>query len=321
MIVNKELDVVSLGELLIDFTLNGVSEQGNQLFEANPGGAPCNVLSMLHNLGKKTSFIGKVGKDQFGFLLKKALEEIGIGTDNLVIDNEVNTTLAFVHTAQDGDRSFSFYRKPGADMMLNESEIREDIIKKAKIFHFGTLSMTDECVKKATEKALKIAKDNNLLISFDPNLRPPLWKSLNEAKKCIKFGLGQCDILKIADEELEFVTECKTIEDGVKYLLKNYNIDLILVTMGNRGSKAFYRGISVEKEGIIQKNTIDTTGAGDTFCGCILNFVLEHGLEYLTESSLIDMITFANVAASIITTRRGAIRSMPSKKEILNFIS
>lgn len=320
MIANKELDVVSLGELLIDFTMNGVSEQGNQLFEANPGGAPCNVLSMLNNLGKKTSFIGKVGNDQFGFLLKRTLEELEIGTDNLVIDNEVNTTLAFVHTAQDGDRSFSFYRRPGADMMLNESEIIEDIIKKAKIFHFGTLSMTDEGVKKATEKALKIAKDNNLIISFDPNLRPPLWRSLNEAKECIKFGLSQCNILKIADEELEFVTECKTIEDGVEYIQKNYNIDLILVTMGKRGSKAFYRGISVEKEGIIQKNTIDTTGAGDTFCGCILNFVLEHGLEDLTESSLIDMITFANVAASIITTRRGAIRSMPSKKEILNFI-
>lgn len=318
---SKELDVVSLGELLIDFTMNGVSEQGNQLFEANPGGAPCNVLSMLHNLGKKTSFIGKVGKDQFGFLLKKTLEEIGIGTDNLVIDNEVNTTLAFVHTAPDGDRSFSFYRKPGADMMLNESEIREDIIKKAKIFHFGTLSMTDEGVKKATEKALKIAKDNNLLISFDPNLRPPLWRSLDEAKERIQYGLSQCDILKIADEELEFVTGCKTIKDGVQYILKNYNIELILVTIGKYGSKAFYRGISVEKEGIIQKNTIDTTGAGDTFCGCILNFVLEHGLEDLTESSLIDMLTFANAAASIITTRRGAIKSMPTKEEILNLIS
>lgn len=320
MIARKELDVVSLGELLIDFTVNGMSEQGNQLFEANPGGAPCNVLSMLNNLGKKTSFIGKVGKDQFGFLLKRTLEEINIGTDNLVIDNEINTTLAFVHTAPDGDRSFSFYRKPGADMMLNESEIREDIIKKAKIFHFGTLSMTDEGIKKATEKALKIAKDNRLLISFDPNLRPPLWKSLDEAKERIQYGLSQCDILKIADEELAFVTGCKTIEEGVQYLDEHYNIKLILVTMGKLGSKAFYKGISVEREGIIQRNTIDTTGAGDTFCGCILNYVLEYGLEDLAESSLLDMLTFANAAASIITTRRGAIRSMPTKEEILNFL-
>jgi fructokinase len=321
MIVSKEFDVVSLGELLIDFTVNGVSEQGNQLFEANPGGAPCNVLSMLQNLGKKTSFIGKVGKDQFGFLLKKTLEEIGIGTDNLVIDNEVNTTLAFVHTAPDGDRSFSFYRKPGADMMLNESEIKEDLIKKAKIFHFGTLSMTDEGVKKATEKALKIAKNNNLIISFDPNLRPPLWKSLDEAKERIQYGLSQCDILKIADEELEFVTGCKTLEEGVQNLKENYKVKLILVTMGKLGSKAFYKGMSVEKEGIIQKNTIDTNGAGDTFCGCILSYILEYGLEDLTESSLRDMLTFANAAASIITTRRGAIRSMPTKEEILNLIS
>lgn len=320
MIIGKELDVVSLGELLIDFTVNGVSEQGNQLFEANPGGAPCNVLSMLHNLGKKTSFIGKVGNDQFGLLLKRTLEEIGIGTDNLVMDNEINTTLAFVHTAKDGERSFSFYRKPGADMMLNESEIREDIIKKARIFHFGTLSMTHEGVRKATQKALKIAKDNNLLISFDPNLRPPLWESLDEAKDWIHYGLSQCDILKIADEELQFVTGCKTIEEGVENLQRNYKIGLVLVTMGKFGSKAFFEGMSVEKEGITQKNTIDTTGAGDTFCACILNYVLDHGLKALTESSLSDMLTFANAAASIITTRRGAIRSMPTKEEILNLV-
>ena len=316
MNAKKELDVISLGELLIDFTVNGISEQGNQVFEANPGGAPCNVLAMLNKLGKKTSFIGKVGNDQFGLLLKKTLEEIGIGTENLVMDNEVNTTLAFVHTASDGDRSFSFYRKPGADMMLNESEIKEDLIKKAKIFHFGSLSMTDEGVNKATEKALKIAKDNNLLISFDPNLRPLLWDSLDKAKERIQYGLSQCDILKIADEELEFVTGCKNIEEGVQNLQNDYKIKLILVTMGKFGSKAFYKDMSVERKGIIQKDTIDTTGAGDTFCGCILNYVLEFGLDDLTESSLIDMLTIANAAASIITTRRGAIRSMPTEEEI-----
>jgi len=321
MNVRKEFDVVALGELLIDFTVNGVSRQGNKLFEANPGGAPCNVLSMLHNLGKKTSFIGKVGKDRFGFLLKTTLEEIGIGTDNLVMDNEVNTTLAFVHSAPDGDRSFSFYRKPGADMMLNEFEIKEELIKKAKIFHFGTLSMTDEVVKKATEKALEIAKDNDLLISFDPNLRPPLWKSLDEAKVRIQYGLSKCNILKISDEELEFVTGGKSVEEGVQNLQENYNIKLILVTMGKFGSKAFYEGMSVEKKSILQKDTIDTTGAGDTFCGCILNYILEYGLEGLTESALGDMLTFANAAASIITTRRGAIRSMPTKEEILNLIA
>ena len=182
MCTSKEFDVVALGELLIDFTSNGLSNQGNILFEANPGGAPCNVLTILNKLGKKTSFIGKVGKDQFGLLLNDTIKQVGINTDNLVLDEEVNTTLAFVHTAEDGDRSFSFYREKGADMMLREDEIREDIFKKSKIFHFGTLSMTNEGVRNATKKALKFAKENNLLISFDPNLRPPLWKSLDEAK-------------------------------------------------------------------------------------------------------------------------------------------
>ncbi|MDT8719211.1 carbohydrate kinase [Clostridium sp. 19966] len=321
MVGKKEIDVVSLGELLIDFTLNGVTEQGNQLFEANPGGAPCNVLSILQNLGKKTCFIGKVGNDQFGHLLKNTLEEIGIGTENLVMDEEINTTLAFVHTAPDGDRSFSFYRKPGADMMLTEGEIKEEIIKSGSIFHFGSLSMTDECVRNATEKAIKIAKDNKLLISFDPNLRPPLWKSLEEAKTRILYGFSQCDILKIADEELQFVTGHNDIEQGIKAIKKNYDIKLILVTRGKLGSKAFYKDISIEQKGFIQKNTIDTTGAGDTFCGCILNYVLEHGFNDYTEESLIEMLTFANAASSIVTTRRGAIRSMPSKEEITSFIS
>ncbi|OPJ62532.1 carbohydrate kinase family protein [Clostridium oryzae] len=321
MISDRKIDVAALGELLIDFTVNGITEQGNKLFEANPGGAPCNVLSMLHNLGKKTSFIGKVGNDQFGFLLKKTLEDIGIGTENLIIDNEINTTLAFVHTAPDGDRSFSFYRKPGADMMLNESEVNEEALKQAKIFHFGSLSMTDDGVRKATEKAVKIAKDNKLLISFDPNLRPPLWKSLDEAKERILYGVSQCDILKIADEELEFITGCKDIEQGVDFIKKNYNVQLILVTRGKLGSKAFYRNIAVEREAFIQKKTIETTGAGDTFCGCILNYVLEHGITDLNETKLTEMLTFANAASSIITTRRGAIRSMPSKDEIIKLIS
>lgn len=318
---NKDLDVVALGELLIDFTMNGTSDQGNQLFEANPGGAPCNVLSMLQNLGKRTSFIGKVGNDQFGHLLKGTLEDIGIGTENLIMDNETNTTLAFVHTLADGDRSFSFYRKPGADMMLNEFEVKEDIIKRARIFHFGTLSMTDEGVRKATEKALKIAKDNKLLISFDPNLRPPLWRSLDEARERIRYGLSQCDILKISEEELQFVTGCESIDDGVKFLKDHNNIKLIFVTMGKSGSRSFYKNISSYKEAFMQKNTIDTTGAGDTFCGCALNYILEHGVDNLSKESMDEMLTFANAASSIITTRRGAIRSMPSKEEILSLIA
>ena len=173
----KTVDVNALGELLIDFTQNGISEQGNPLFEANPGGAPCNVLAMVSKLGHKTAFIGKVGKDSFGKQLKDTLEEVGIDATNLTMDEEVHTTLALVHTLADGDRDFSFYRNPGADMMLTEEEIPAELIQNSKIFHFGTLSMTHEGVRAATKKALDIAKKAGCVISFDPNLRPPLWDS------------------------------------------------------------------------------------------------------------------------------------------------
>ncbi|MDE6053733.1 MAG: carbohydrate kinase, partial [Lachnospiraceae bacterium] len=197
----EKYDVVALGELLIDFTENGVSGQGNPLFEANPGGAPCNVLAMLSKLGDNTAFIGKVGKDFFGEQLKSAITEVGINADNLYMDEEVHTTLALVHTYPDGDRDFSFYRNPGADMMLREEELNEDLLKNTKIFHFGTLSMTDEGVRGATKKAIEIAKESGAVISFDPNLRPPLWKSLDDAKEQTAYGLSKCDILKISDNE------------------------------------------------------------------------------------------------------------------------
>lgn len=315
---NKKYDVVALGELLIDFTQNGISSQGNQLFEANPGGAPCNVLAMLAKLGKKTAFIGKVGNDQFGYTLKAALDEAGINSDNLIFDNEVHTTLAFVHTLADGDRDFSFYRKPGADMMLNVDDVNEDLIKYSKIFHFGTLSLTDQCVKEATKKAIRIAKENNLIITFDPNLREPLWTSLDDAKEQIIFGMTKCDVLKISEEELEFITGISDIAGAVHALKGKYPIKLILVTMGKNGSIAFYKDLKIEKPAFIQQNTIETTGAGDTYCACIINYVLEHGLDNLSENDLADMITFANAAASLITTKKGALRVMPEKQEVMD---
>lgn len=313
-------DVTALGELLIDFTQNGLSSQGNGLFEANPGGAPCNVLAMLQNCGKKTAFIGKVGNDGFGNELKQVLDNIGINTTNLKFDNNIHTTLALVHTKEDGDRDFSFYRNPGADMMLTEDEIDEETIKNSKIFHFGTLSMTDEGVRCATKKAINIAKENNVIVSFDPNLRPPLWNSLDEAKEQIKYGLSKCDFLKISDEELTFVTNKNTIQDGVKVLKEDYNISLILVTMGKEGSKAFYKDIVVEAKPFINPNTIETTGAGDTFCACSLNYILEHGLEDLKEEDLQNMLLFANAAASLITTKKGALKVMPKKEEVDQFL-
>ena len=315
------MDVVALGELLIDFTENGVSSQGNPLFEANPGGAPCNVLAMLSRLGHKTAFIGKVGNDFFGKQLEDAITEVGIDASGLKKDDEIHTTLALVHTYPDGDRDFSFYRNPGADMMLTEDEIPEDLIKEARIFHFGTLSMTHEGVRKATKKAIAIAKDAGALVSFDPNLREPLWNSLEEAKEQVLYGLGQCDVLKISDNEIQWLTGEDDYTEGVKWIKARYDIPLILVSMGKDGSRAYYENKMVEVKPFIQKNTIETTGGGDTFCACVLHYVLEHGLNQLTESELEEMLTYANAAASIITTRKGALRVMPQPEEIKELIT
>lgn len=316
----KKYDVIALGELLIDFTQNGLSEQGNGLFEANPGGAPCNVLSMLNNLGKKTSFIGKVGNDQFGKTLKKALEELGIGTENLLMDNEVHTTLALVHTFADGDRDFSFYRNPGADMMLTVDELNLDLVRDTRIFHFGTLSMTHDGIRATTKKAVETAKEAGALISFDPNLREPLWDSLDNAKEQVRWGLGKCDVLKISDNEIQWLTGENDFTAGVKKIREESPIPLILVSMGRDGSRAYYGDHYVEVAPFLQENTIETTGAGDTFCACVLNYVLEHDLEALTDEQLKEMLTFANAAASIITTRKGALRVMPTREEVLDFL-
>ena len=317
----KPYDVTALGELLIDFTQGGMSEQGNPMFEANPGGAPCNVLSMLSRLGRKTAFIGKVGNDGFGKQLAQAIKEVGIDASGLMFDNEVHTTLALVHKLENGDRDFSFYRNPGADMMLREEEVNEDLIRNAKIFHFGTLSLTDEEVKKATHRAVAIAEDAGLIRSFDPNLRPPLWKSLDEAKVQVDWGLQHCDILKISDNEITWFTGLEDYDEGIAALRKQYpDIRLICLSMGPDGSRAYYEDVRVEVPAFLQEGTIETTGAGDTFGACVLNGILESGLDELDEAKLKEILTFANAAASIVTTRKGALRVMPQKDEVLAFL-
>lgn len=318
---NKIFDVTALGELLIDFTENGESSQGNPMMEANPGGAPCNVLAMLEKLGKKTAFIGKVGSDMFGNQLKKAVEEVGIDTRNLIMDKKHHTTLAFVHTYPDGDRDFSFYRDPGADMMLTKEEVQKELIQSSRIFHFGTLSSTHEGVREATRHAIELAKEAGCIITFDPNLRPPLWNSLEDARKEIEYGMTKCDVLKISDNEVEFLFDTADYDKGAALIREKYNIPLVLITMGKDGSRAYYKDMRVEVAPFLQENTIETTGAGDTFCASSLNYVLEHGLEDLTEENLKELLTFANAAASLITTRKGALRVMPSKEEVLNFIA
>lgn len=318
---SKIFDVTALGELLIDFTENGESSQGNPLMEANPGGAPCNVLAMLQKLGKRTAFIGKVGADMFGNQLKKAVEEVGIDTRNLIMDQKYHTTLAFVHTYPDGDRDFSFYRDPGADMMLTKEEVQKELIQSSRIFHFGTLSSTHEGVREATRHAIELAKGAGCIITFDPNLRPPLWGSLEDARKEIEYGMTKCDVLKISDNEVEFLFDTTDYDKGAALIREKYNIPLVLITMGKDGSRAYYKDMRVEVAPFLQENTIETTGAGDTFCASSLNYVLEHGLENLTEENLKELLTFANAAASLITTRKGALRVMPSKEEVLDFIA
>lgn len=316
----KKFDVVALGELLIDFTENGISAQGNPILEANPGGAPCNVLAMLNKLGKKTAFIGKVGNDTFGRQLAEEVQQSGTDTTNLILDDTVHTTLAFVHTFSDGEREFSFYRNPGADMMLKKEEVMADIIKEAKIFHFGTLSSTHEGVREATRYAIDIAKESGALISFDPNLREPLWDSLEDARKEIEYGLSKCDILKISDNELEFMTGTKDYSKGVKILKERYDIKIIFVTLGKDGSLACYKDLTSEQPTFSEIKAIEKTGAGDTFEGCALNYLLEHDFDSLKEENLSELLLFANAGASLITTRKGALKVMPDKTEIENLI-
>ena len=330
-------DVVALGELLIDFTANGTSAQGNPLMEANPGGAPCNVLSMLTKLGHGTAFIGKVGDDMFGRQLRDALIEVGVGTDGLIMDPSFNTTLAFVHTYPNGDRDFSFYRRQGADTMLRTDELKRELIEGCRIFHYGSLSMTDDGCFEATKEAIRIAKAAGAVISFDPNLRPPLWaddcqddggtgenadSGLDRAKERIACGLSQCDVLKISDNEITWFTGLDSYDDGVAFLREKYpQLKLILVSMGPEGSMAFCGDNRVVVKPFLNPDTIETTGAGDTFCACVLHYVLEHpGFSYTAEA-LTQMLTFANAAASIITTRKGALRVMPEKDEVEEYLS
>ena len=320
--IEKNYDVTALGELLIDFTQNGQSEQGNGLFEANPGGAPCNVLAMLTKAGRRTAFIGKVGNDMFGRMLRDRAAGEGLDMSGLEMDDEIPTTLAFVEKLPNGDRDFSFYRKPGADIMLTKEEVRKHaaLIEGTRIFHFGTLSMTDASIEETTLEAVSIAKQSGCLISFDPNLRPPLWKSEEMAKEKIAWGLGQCDILKISDNEITFLTGEEDFDKGIHRIIEQYQIPLVFATYGPDGSKAFYHGIEAYEKGFLNPATIETTGAGDTFCASALHHVLKYGIDGFDEAKLHELLTFANAAASLVTTRKGALCVMPTVEEVEAYI-
>jgi fructokinase len=307
-------DVTALGEILIDFTQIGESAQGNPVFERNPGGAPANVLSCLAKFNLKTAFIGKVGDDLFGRFLIDLLQSINIDARAVRLSSEARTTLAFVQLDKNGDRSFSFYRNPGADTTLSKDELDFDVIDACSIFHFGSLSLTDEPARGATFAALNHARKNGKTISYDPNLRPLLWNNLDEAKKQILSAMHFADILKISEEELEFLTGKKNLEAGSKILADTYSVPLIFVTLGTDGAFFRYKDETGRQPAFTALKAVDTTGAGDSFLGGILYSMISRGIIHTDDLSIEiinDSVRFACAVAGLCTTKRGAIPAMP----------
>lgn len=311
-------DVTAIGELLIDFACKSVDGAGYPTMAANPGGAPGNLLAALNAYGCKTAFLGKVGEDAFGQLLLGTLSKAGIETKGIVSDPSVFTTLAFVTLDETGNRHFSFARKPGADTQLTFEELDRSLIDQCRDFHFGTLSLTDEPVKTTTQKAVAYAKEQGKLISFDPNLRKPLWKDLEEAKAQILWGLTQADIVKISDEEVEFLWGC-TAEEAARKLHEEFGVRIAFITLGPKGcfySGNGFQGVVETPEGI---HVVDTTGAGDIFGGSALSQLLQlhKPLEEITDEDLRRTTRFACCAASLSTQQLGGISSVVPKEAVL----
>lgn len=310
------IDVIALGELLIDFASQSTDKNGYPTLVANPGGAPGNFLAALNKYGAKTAFLGKVGKDTFGDLLVNTMSDAGIETKGILKDPNVFTTLAFVTFTPDGDRIFSFARKPGADTCLTKDEIDFALIDDAKIFHFGTLSLTDEPIRSATIEAVNYAKNKGKLITFDPNLRIPLWKSEDEAKKQILWGLEKADIVKISDNEVEFLWNCDE-KTGAEKLLNDFNVKLAMITLGPKGCYLANKNHSIYMT-CPNVKPIDTTGAGDIFGGSAISQVLKlnkNPLEF-TEQDLLKIAAFASTASSLSTEIRGGIPSIPDIEKV-----
>lgn len=311
------IDVTAMGELLIDFACQAKDKEGYPTMAAHPGGAPCNFLAALSKFGLNTAFIGKVGADAFGNMLMGTLKKYGICTDGVVQDTETFTTMAFVTFDGNGDRQFSFARRPGADTRLTFQECRLDLIDEAKVFHFGTLSLTDEPARDATRQLVAYAKSKGKLITFDPNLRLPLWQRAEQAKEEILWGLRQADIVKISEEEVVFLWGCSA-EEGARKLLEEFGVKLVFVTMGADGS--FYaNGNASGYTTTIKVKTVDTTGAGDIFGGSAVSQVLKMGKDPadLNQEELDYIAAFASTAATLSTRVFGGITSVPNYEEVL----
>ena len=315
------IDVIALGELLIDFATVRTDTDGYPTMAAHPGGAPANFLAALTKFGAKTALIGKVGSDTFGKLLLVTLDKAGIDTRGMVVTDDVFTTLAFVTFDAHGDRDFAFSRKPGADTCLCFEEIDLSLIDEAKVFHFGTLSLTHEPARTATQKSVAYAKSKGLLVTYDPNLRKPLWADLEEAKEQLLWGLHQADVVKISDEEVEFLFDLSP-EAGAAHILENFGVKLVFVTCGANG--CFFKNANAEGHvpSLSGISVIDTTGAGDIFGGSALWKLLQTGKspEALNEAELRDIVTFACTAAGLSTTRSGGISSVPDYGEVLKHL-
>lgn len=315
-------DVIALGELLIDFAPQSTNEAGYPVLSANPGGAPGNFLAALSKYGCRTAMIGKVGEDTFGKLLVRTMENAGIDTSGIIMDPGVFTTLAFVSLDASGNRDFSFARKPGADTCLKPEEINESFFSDAKVFHFGTLSLTDEPAASATRRAVELAKKHSLLISVDPNLRKPLWKREEDAKTAIEWSLHQADIVKISDEEIDWLWSISP-EEGAKKLLAEYGVSLVYATLGPKGCYAATQNCSVNVHSPSGIHVVDTTGAGDIFGGSAMSQFIQLGklASELTEEDLTHIVRFACTAASLSTQKHGGITSVPDIKQIHSFVN
>lgn len=311
------IDVVALGELLIDFTPAGVSDRGGALLERNAGGAPANVLAMLSILGKRTAFVGKVGRDSFGRFLKQMLEHSGIDTSGLIISATEPTTLAFVSLDERGERSFDFYRSGSADVMLRREDVSEQLLEQCRVFHFGSVSMTAQPARSATLYAAQRARQLGKLVSYDPNFRPALWADRAEAIRTMRAGLTFADVVKVSDDEVELLTGETDFLSGARALVRG-GAKLALVTAGERGTWYAACGGAAGHVPSIPVQAVDTTGAGDTFLGALLSGILEaeQPLETMEDERLRQLIRFANVAGALCTTGRGAIASMPDRETI-----
>lgn len=313
-------DAVAMGELLIDFTPAGHTTAGNELYERNPGGAPANVLVALARLGGKGCFIGKVGDDNFGRFLRDTLEQNGVSPDGLVFTGDADTTLAFVHIDRNGDRSFSFYRRPGADTLMSFQDVDKRLLEDIKVFHFGAVSLTDEPARSACMWAAEYAGRNGALISFDPNWRPPLWESDNQARECMIKAAKLADIMKVSEEEMVFITGESGPDKGSEALL-SMGVNLVFVTLGvggcyfrNKRGAGYVSGFAV--------SPVDTTGAGDAFTAGVLYRIVKSGVDIdgLDCVDIREIAAFSNAIGALCVQKRGAIPAMPYLNQVENFM-